>query len=144
MAKKDKDEPKGTKKKEEKKGKKGDKADGKAKGKRGDDAVPYSSIATHPRARESVRRAKAWTGLIAFAIAGGLSLEASVPVVQAGARALAAGIAGYLVAWWFTMMVWRQLMIAEQKVAIEEIERRRAEREAAELRETELEAAAGG
>jgi hypothetical protein len=139
MAKTDKDEPKV---KKEKKGKKGDKSDGKkAKGKSAEDAVPYSSIATHPRARASVRRAKAWTGLIAFAIAGGLSLEASVPVVQAGARALAAGIAGYLVAWWFTMMVWRQLMIAEQKVAIEEINRRRAEREAA---EAELEAAAGG
>jgi hypothetical protein len=142
MAKKDKEEPKG---KKEKKGKKGDKPDGKkAKGKGGEDAVPYSSIATHPRARVSVRRAKAWTGLIAFAIAGGLSLEASVPVVQAGARALAAGIAGYLVAWWFAMMVWRQLMIAEQKVAIEEIERRRAERAAAELAEAALEAAAGG
>jgi hypothetical protein len=141
MAKKDKDEPKG---KKEKKDKKGNKSDVKGKAKRGDEAVPYSSIATHPRARESVRRAKAWTGLIAFAVAGGLSLEASVPVVQAGARAIAAGIAGYLVAWWFTMMVWRQLMIAEQKVAIEEIERRRAEREAAELAEAELEAAAGG
>jgi hypothetical protein len=138
MAKKDKDEPKG------KKDKKGNKSNAKGKPKRGDEAVPYSSIATHPRARESVRRAKAWTGLIAFAVAGGLSLEASVPVVQAGARAIAAGIAGYLVAWWFTMMVWRQLMIAEQKVAIEEIERRRAEREAAELAEAELEAAAGG
>jgi hypothetical protein len=142
MAKTEKDEPKVKKEK----GKKGDKPDGKKakKGKTAEDAVPYSSIATHPRARASVRRAKAWTGLIAFAIAGGLSLEASVPVVQAGARALAAGIAGYLVAWWFTMMVWRQLMLAEQKVAIEEINRRRAERDAAELAEAELEAAAGG
>jgi hypothetical protein len=140
MAKKDKEEPKG---KKEKKDKKGDKSSAKGKAKR-DEAVPYSSIATHPRARESVRRAKAWTGLIAFAIAGALSLEAAVPVVQAGARAIAAGIAGYLVAWWFAMMVWRQLMIAEQKVAIEEIERRRAERAAAELAEAELEAATGG
>lgn len=141
MAKKDKDEPKGKKKEKDKKG---DKSSAKGKAKRGDEAVPYSSIATHPRARESVRRAKAWTGLIAFAIAGALSLKASVPVAQTGARAIAAGIAGYLIAWWFTMMVWRQLMIAEQKVAIEEIERRRAEREAAELAQAELEAAAGG
>jgi hypothetical protein len=138
MAKDDKKEPK------QKKDKKGDKSEGKKKGKRDDDSVPYSSIATHPRARESVRKAKGWTGLVCFLIAGALSLQASVPVVQAGMRALAAGIIGYLVAWWFTMMVWRQLMIAEQKVAIEEIERRRAEREAAELHEAELEAAAGG
>lgn len=127
----------------EKKPKKGEKPDGKKK-KGKDEPAPYSSIATHPRARASVRKAKAWTGLIAFAIAGALSLQASVPVAQAGARALAAGIAGYLVAWWFSMLIWRQLMIAEQKVAIEEIERRRAERAASELRESELEAAAQG
>jgi hypothetical protein len=139
MAKSDKKEPKA------KKPKKGEQSDGKKKGKGGGETpVPYSSIATHPRARASVRKAKAWTGLIAFAIAGALSLQASVPVVQAGARALAAGIAGYLVAWWFAMLVWRQLMVAEQKVAIEEIERRRAERAATELREADLEAAAGG
>jgi hypothetical protein len=144
MAKKDDTEPKGKKEKKEKKEKKGGKSGAKGKATRGDEAVPYSSIATHPRARVSVRRAKAWTGLIAFGVAAALSLEASVPVVQAGARAIAAGIAGYLIAWWFTMMVWRQIMIAEQKVAIEEIERRRAERHAAELAEAELEAAAGG
>ncbi len=138
MAKKDKDEPKA------KKDKKGDRPNAKTKTQRNDEAVPYSSIATHPRARASVRKAKAWTGLIAFAVAGALSLEASVPVVQAGARAIAAGIAGYLVAWWFAMMVWRQLMIAEKKVAIEEIARRRAERDAAELAEAELGAATGG
>jgi hypothetical protein len=92
-----------------------------------DEAVAYSSIATHPRARASVRRAKAWTGLIAFAITAVLSLEASVPVFQTAVRALAAGIVGYLLAWWFSMMIWRQLMLAEQRVAVEEIERRRAE-----------------
>lgn len=105
-------------------------ADTKAKrrGKKGrGDEVAYSSIATHPRARASVRRAKAWVGLIAFAVAAVLSLEAAVPVFQTAVRALAAGIVGYLLAWWFSMMVWRQLMLAEQRVAVEEIERRRAE-----------------
>jgi hypothetical protein len=99
-----------------------------AKGKKGPahEPAPYSSIATHPRARASVRRAKAWTGLAAFAIAAVLSLKASVPVVQSGERALAAGVAGYLLAWWFSMLVWRQLMLAEQRAAVEEIERRRA------------------
>lgn len=138
MAKSEKKDPK------QKKAKKGDKSDGKEKGKRGNEPVPYSSIATHPQARASVRKTKAWTGLIAFAIAGALSLQASVPVAQAGARAIAAGIAGYLVAWWFAMMVWRQLIIAEQKVAIDEIERRRAERADAELRGTDVGAATGG
>ncbi len=108
------------------------KPDKKARGKRGgkDEPAPYSSIATHPRARASVRKAKGWTGLIAFAIAAGLSLNASVPLVQVGARALAAGIVGYLLAWWFSMMIWRQLMLAEQRAAVAELERRREEGEA--------------
>jgi hypothetical protein len=50
-----------------------------------------------------------------------------VPVLQTGVRALAAGLAGYLLAWWFSMLIWRQLILAEQRVAVEEIERRRAE-----------------
>jgi hypothetical protein len=113
--------------KKEKKGKKS--GDAKKRGGKGgrDEATPYSSIATHPRARVSVRRAKAWTGLAAFLIAAALSLNSSVPVFQTGVRALAAGLAGYLLAWWFSMMIWRQLMLAEQRVAVEEIERRRAE-----------------
>ena len=94
-----------------------------------DEPPPHSSIATHPRARLSVRRAKAWVGLLAFAVAGVLSLKASVPVFQSGVRALAAGIAGYLLAWWAGMLVWRQLILAEQRAAVEAIERRRAEAE---------------
>jgi uncharacterized membrane protein len=113
--------------KKEKKDKKSETV-AKRRGKKGDgDVVPYSSIATHPRASASVRRAKAWVGLIAFAVAAVLSLKASVPVFQTGVRALAAGLAGYLLAWWFSMMIWRHLMLAEQRVAVEEIERRRAE-----------------
>jgi hypothetical protein len=111
--------------KKEKDSKADPKKDGGKKGRK--EATPYSSIATHPRARTSVRRAKAWTGLIAFAITAALSLKAGVPAFQTGLRALAAGVAGYMLAWWFSMMIWRQLMLAEQKVAVEEIERRRAE-----------------
>ena len=106
------------------------KADQKKRGKSGD-ATPYSSIATHPRARMSVRRTKAWFGLGGFVIAAALSLGASVPLFQTGERALIAGVAGYLLAWWFSMLVWRHLMLAEQRAAVEEIERRRAEEEAA-------------
>lgn len=98
-----------------------------AKGARSE-APPYSSIATHPRARASVRRIKAWVGLAGFAIAALLSARASVPLIQIGERALIAGVVGYLVAWWISLLVWRQLMIAEQRAAVEEIKRRRAER----------------
>jgi hypothetical protein len=112
---------------------KGDKA-GKAK-KGGGEAPPYSSIATHPKALASVRRAKSWTGIGAFAIMAGVSLKAGVPFSQACLRSIAAGIAGYMLVWWGGMKVWRHLMIAEQRAAIEEINRRRAER-AGELRDT--------
>jgi hypothetical protein len=78
-----------------------------------------------------VRRTKAWFGLAGFAIAALLSLKASVPMLQIGERALIAGVAGYLIAWWAGVMVWRHLIIAEQRAALEEIERRRAEEHAA-------------
>ncbi len=118
--------------KPEKQGKKKGKGEDGGKRKRDPRAepAPYSSIATHPRASQSVRRAKAWTGLAAFVISGLLALQAGVPLIQIGVRALAAGIVGYLLGWWVAMLVWRQLMLAEQRVAVEEIERRRAEAEA--------------
>jgi hypothetical protein len=90
-------------------------------------ADPYSSIATHPKARASVRKTKGWVALAAFVLAAALSIKASVPMMDVGIRALIAGCLGYLVAWMISMQVWRHLMIAEQRAAIEEIERRRAE-----------------
>jgi hypothetical protein len=116
--------------------KKDDKQDGdkKRSKKRGKDAggVAYSSIATHPRASASVRKNKAWVGLAGFVIAAVLSFKASVPTFQVLERALIAGLAGYLLAWWVSMVVWRHLMLAEQRAALEELERRRAERAEAE------------
>jgi hypothetical protein len=129
---------------------KNDKKDskGKAKGKKGKGAEPTlgSSIATHPRARSSVRLAKAWTGIAGFVIAAALSLQASVPLFQVGVRALGAGLAGFLLAWWFSVLIWRQLIIAEQRAAIEVIERRRAEeaeQQPPEQRPAEAQPAAG-
>jgi hypothetical protein len=112
---------KGGKEKADKKDKKSKKGKGK------DDAAQGASIANHPRARASIRRAKGWTGLAGFAIAAYVSLEASVPMFQTGLRALGAGVIGYMLAWWFSVMVWHQLILAEQKAAYELIERRRNE-----------------
>jgi hypothetical protein len=105
--------------KKDKKGKKG------KKGK--DEGAQGASIANHPRARASIRRTKGWAGLAGFAIAAALSIQASVPMFQVGLRALGAGVVGYMLAWWFSVMVWRQLILAEQKAAYEAIERRRNE-----------------
>jgi hypothetical protein len=105
---------------------KGDKKD--KKDKKGKDAAAQgASIANHPRARASIRHAKGWAGLAGFAIAALVSIQATVPMFQVGLRALGAGVVGYMLAWWFSVMVWRQLILAEQKAAYEVIERRRNE-----------------
>jgi hypothetical protein len=105
--------------------KKAEKTDGKSKdkkkGKKGeaDAEADGLSVATHPRARAQVRRAKGWGGLIGFGITCYLSLKAGVPVPQTGMRALAAGVAGYLVAWACAVSVWRHLVLAELRAAVE-------------------------
>ena len=71
------------------------------------------SVGAHPRARRSVRRARAFGGLLGFAVALLLSLRAGVPAWDATARALIAGIVVHLAAWRVAVAVWRQLMLAE-------------------------------
>lgn len=105
---------------------KGDKKEKKGKKGKGSEAVG-ASIASHPRAKASIRRSKGWAGIAGFAIAAFVSVQASVPMFQAGLRALAAGVIGYMLAWWVGVLVWRQLILAEQKAAYEIIERRRNE-----------------
>jgi hypothetical protein len=118
MAKKEKGAPaKGKGDKKEKKGK---------KGKGGADGLG-ASIAGHPRAKASIRHAKGWAGIVGFAVAALVSLQASVPLFQVGLRALGAGVIGYMLAWWVGVLVWRQLILAQQRAAYEIIERRRNE-----------------
>ena len=105
---------------------KGDKKKDK-KGKSGQGEGGGGSIAGHPRAKASIRRAKGWAGIAGFAVAAFVSMQASVPLFQAGLRALGAGVVGYMLAWWVGVLVWRQLILAEQKAAYEIIERRRNE-----------------
>ena len=107
---------------------------GKRREKESEDA-PYSSIATHPQARVAVRKTKGWVGLAAFVVTALLSFKAAVPVFQTGERALIAGVVGYLLAWWFSLVIWRHWMLAEQYAAVEEIERRRAQAEEAQAAE---------
>lgn len=71
------------------------------------------TIGAHPRAKASVRRARALGGLLGFTLTIVLSLRAGVPAWDAIARALMAGIAVHLAAWAVAVAVWRQLMLAE-------------------------------
>lgn len=78
------------------------------------------TIAGHPRACAQVRRAKGWGGLAGFGLAAYLSYSAGVTPDQIGLRALAAGIAGYMLAWACSVTVWRHVMLAEMRALIEE------------------------
>jgi hypothetical protein len=93
------------------------------------------SVAAHPRAARAIRRAKGYGGLGGFALAVLLSLRAGVPFPDAAMRGVEAGLGGYLALWFATVMVWRQLAVAEIEatrrhllaVAEREVERRAAE-----------------
>jgi ABC-type uncharacterized transport system permease subunit len=86
------------------------------------------TIGAHPRARRSVRRARALGGLLGFLVTIALSLNAGVPAFDATGRALVAGIVVHLAAWGVAVAVWKQLMLAELQAAhdrrLERLERR--------------------
>lgn len=86
------------------------------------------SVAGHPRAGRHVRQAKGWGGLVGFAAAAYLSMRAGVPTYEIGIRALAAGAAGYLLAWACSVTVWRHLLDAELRLVAERVAAERAER----------------
>jgi hypothetical protein len=99
--------------KKDKKGKKGKKGKGAA------GASGGPSVASHPRASYQVRRAKGWGGIAGFGIAAYLSYKAGVPTFDLGLRALVAGIVGYMLAWACAVTVWRHLVLAEIRAALD-------------------------
>jgi hypothetical protein len=103
--------------KDEKKDKKKKKGEDDGSGDAG--AVVRPSVANHPRARYQVRRAKGWGGIAGFVIAGYLSYKAGVPTFDVGLRALVFGIVGSMLAWMCAVTVWRQLVLAELRAAVE-------------------------
>jgi hypothetical protein len=92
-----------------------------------DDAAPAGGIrlADHPRARRHIAAAKGWGGLLGFIAVGWLSHRAGVGGFESGLRALAGGIGFYVLAWAGTVLVWREVAVAEVERA-----RRRAVAEA--------------
>jgi hypothetical protein len=70
-------------------------------------------VASHPKARRQIRRAKGWGGLAAFFIAAFFSWHNGADFTHAGTRALIAGMAGYVIAWTAAVYVWRQIAVAE-------------------------------
>jgi hypothetical protein len=93
---------------------------GKKKGKGADGGGRKGgSVATHPRAASAVRRAKGFGGLGGFALAALLSHRAGLAAPDMLERALIAGVAGYVIAWGCAVTVWRHLLLAEMRTAIE-------------------------
>ncbi|MEX2196737.1 MAG: hypothetical protein WD844_15760 [Thermoleophilaceae bacterium] len=84
-------------------------------------------LSHHPRAARHIRAAKGWGGLVGFGAVGLLSWGAGIPEFEVGLRALAGGVAGYVVAWTGAVHVWRHLAVAELRAAQRRaLERRRA------------------
>lgn len=84
------------------------------------------SIASHPRARAAVRRAKGWGGLAGFGIAAYVAFSAGIPMPMVVLRAVAVGIAAYMVAWACAVTVWKYLVLAELRAMTEHHEAARA------------------
>ena len=75
------------------------------------------SVSAHPRAADSVRRAEGFGGLLGLVLVGFLSSRAGALPIDAAARALIGGVAGYMAAWLISVQVWRHLVIAEVRAA---------------------------
>lgn len=95
------------------------KAKGDKKAKKAKDAPDGISVAGHPRAAAQVRRAKGLGGVTFFLITAYFSYKAQVPPDQVALRALIGGIGGYMLAWMCSVTVWRHLVLAELRAALE-------------------------
>jgi hypothetical protein len=87
-------------------------------------------LSAHPRAVRQINQAKAWGGMVGFALVGALSLQGGSTDVDALTRALLAGIAVYLAAWVLAVVVWRQIaraeVIAAERTWLQTLEDQRA------------------
>jgi uncharacterized membrane protein YccC len=90
--------------------------------------LPLIAPKEDPRASAGIARSKSLGGLAGFAIAVFASY-AHEPMFTVAERALIGGIAGYLVAWAVALTVWRRIMRAETRHAIDVLREQNDERE---------------
>jgi hypothetical protein len=97
-------------------------------------------LSAHPRAMASIRRVRAWCGLIGFALVTILSLRSGLLLPDAVLRGLVGGAVAHFAAWFVAIKLWRHVALAELDAArerhetrIEEIKRRATEEAAARL-----------
>lgn len=77
------------------------------------------SIAGYPRAASSIRRTKARGGLIGFFIGALVSWMHGGLMPSVLIHGLEGGIAGYLACWFAAVTVWRHVIHADLKSALE-------------------------
>jgi hypothetical protein len=90
---------------------------------------PLVGISAHPYAAVSVRRWKSRAALAGFLLAAYESYGQSLPFADIALRAVAAGVVGYLIGYAAAVTVWRHLLQAQARLAVDR---------ARELRELEL------
>jgi hypothetical protein len=115
-----------------------EKQKGEGKAEKGDTPELVVSIAQHPRAKASIRRARTRGALIVFALVLALNLIGDQDAFDAIWRALLAGIVANVVIWRFAIVIWRHIVISEvrqleeQRVAKLEAQQEEREKRAAE------------
>jgi hypothetical protein len=105
---------------------------------------PLVAPAEDARASGGIRRTKARAGLAGFFIAGFGAYVQGDAFFSVGERALAGGVVAYLVGWLAAVTVWRRIMRAETRHAIDILRERQAEQaeQAAKLTEETAQAQA--
>lgn len=88
-------------------------------------------LAEHPRAAASIRRIKAWGGLIGFGAVVAYSFMRGMPIPDALLRGVIAGVAAQMLAWIAAIVLWQHLLDGEASAAVrqaQELRRRQAAR----------------
>jgi hypothetical protein len=93
------------------------------------DPDDFVRLEAHPRAQRSIARSKAIGGVLGFVTGLWLGSRAGLPAWDTGVRALAGGIAGWLLVWVAAVQIWKQLILAEYRAAAAKREQARKTRQ---------------
>jgi hypothetical protein len=120
--------------------KKDKKKDSKADAKPAENGREAVRLSAHPRAMASIRRVRAWCGLIGFGLVTILSLRSGLLLPDAVLRGLLGGAVAQFAGWFVAITLWRKVALAELDAArerhearVEAIKRRASEEAAARL-----------